>query len=76
MRQLKTSKESGLDKFVYKKGNGIKKVFTNEEELCLVDYILKAANLHHGLTLRDVQVLAYQFAKHNAKEYDNSWDVN
>lgn len=42
----------------------------------MVEYIQKAALLQYGLTLRDVKVLAYQFAKQNHKNYDKSWDVN
>lgn len=57
--------ESGLDKYCFTKNNDVKLAFTEEEKF-LVDYIWKAADLQYGLTLRDVRVLAYQFAK--AKE--------
>nr|CAI5856007.1 unnamed protein product [Callosobruchus analis] len=40
----------------------------------LVVYIKDAANLQFGLTLKDVKVLAYQFAKANQMKYPTSWD--
>nr|CAI5864513.1 unnamed protein product [Callosobruchus analis] len=43
----------------------VKKVFNEEQEKMLVVYIKDAANLQFGLTLKDVKVLAYQFAKAN-----------
>lgn len=66
---------SGLEKFKHKTMSEIKTVFTLEEENMLVNYILKAADLQYGLTLKDVRVLAYQFAKENKKKYDNTWDT-
>lgn len=76
LRQLKAFKESGLPNYEYKKNNDTKKVFSHSEEILLVNYIEKAAELHYGLTLKDVRTLAYQFAKQNQKPYDPSWDTN
>lgn len=53
----------------------IKTVFFSVEENMLVDYILKAVDLQYGLTLMDVRVLAYRFAKENKNKYDNTWDT-
>nr|CAI5826562.1 unnamed protein product [Callosobruchus analis] len=52
----------------------VKKVFNEEQEKMLVVYIKDAANLQFGLTLKDVKVLAYQFAKANQMKYPTSWD--
>nr|CAI5825039.1 unnamed protein product [Callosobruchus analis] len=52
----------------------VKKVFNEEQEKMLVVYIKDAANLQFGLTLKDVKVLAYQFAKANQMRYPTSWD--
>lgn len=49
-----------------------KKVFTDEEELLLVQYLKSAANMHYGLTLKQVRVLAYEYAVHNNKKFDKS----
>lgn len=76
LRQLKSFKASGLPSYEYKQNNDTKKVFTDSEEILLVTYIQKAAQLHYGLSLKDVRTLAYQFAKVNNKSYDSSWDVN
>lgn len=54
----------------------MEQVFTEEEEKLLVHYIMKSADLQYRLTLREVRVLAYQFAKANKKKYDGSWERN
>ena len=75
-RHKKVFLQSRLEKYCYKKNNDVMKVFTVEEEKLLVEYILKAADLQYGLTLRDCRTLAYQFAKVNNKKYHKSWDIN
>lgn len=40
----------------------VKKVFTDEEERLLLEYIVKAAKINYGLTAKQACVLAYQFA--------------
>uniref|UniRef100_A0A336M6K4 CSON010990 protein n=1 Tax=Culicoides sonorensis TaxID=179676 RepID=A0A336M6K4_CULSO len=52
----------------------VKQVFTMQQERELVDYVIKCANFHYGLTLVQLRRLAYEFAvKLNAK-YPVSWD--
>lgn len=53
----------------------VNQVFDRTEERTLVDYIKDAAQLQFGLTLKDVKILAYQFAKANGKKYPKSWDT-
>lgn len=64
----------GLEKYSYAVNYATKKVFNEDEEKLLVNYIIEAANLQYGLTLHNVCGLAYQFAKANNKKYDKSWD--
>ncbi|GBP02486.1 hypothetical protein EVAR_100985_1 [Eumeta japonica] len=52
----------------------VKKVFTGDEELLLVDYIQEAAKLQYGLGLKDVNRLTYEFATKNNKKYPAQWD--
>ena len=44
-----------------------RKVFTDDEECLLEEYIKKAAALYYGLNPREVRTLAYQFATRNGK---------
>jgi len=43
------------------------KVFTEEEEKLLEDYLKKAAALYYGLNPTEVRILAYEFAVKNNK---------
>lgn len=50
--------------FVYDSDrNAVKKVFTYEQELKLVDYLKQSAIYHYGLTKKDTIKLAFQYAK-------------
>lgn len=51
-----------------------KKVFTEEQESSLVDYVKQCAFLHYGLTLFNLRKLAYQFAKENKIKHPSKWD--
>lgn len=53
-----------------------KKVFSDEEEQLLLQYLTTAANMHYGLTKSQVMRLAYDFAKANNKITDPSWIAN
>lgn len=52
----------------------VKKVFTEAEEKSLCDYLVTASHMHYGLTRRDLQVLAYDFARANNKTIPASWE--
>ena len=43
--------------------NAVKKVFTDDEENQLVDYLKQSAALHYGLTAKETLRLAYQCAE-------------
>lgn len=45
-----------------------KKVFTDDEEMMLVEYLVTAANMHYGLSKAQVMRLAYDFAMANKKK--------
>ncbi|XP_018574674.1 uncharacterized protein LOC108913591 [Anoplophora glabripennis] len=49
-------------------------VFTDEEEVLLVNYIRSAAAIHYGLTSESTRRLAYEFAVANNKQLKASWE--
>lgn len=53
----------------------VKRVFNEEQNKLLVEYIKDAAILQFGLTLKDVRSLAYRFAKANKLKYPSKWDT-
>lgn len=54
--------------------NDVKRVFDEEEETQLEEYLEKAAYLHMGLNTKQVRYLPYQFAVVKQKEnIPNSW---
>lgn len=53
-----------------------KRVYTDEEEQLLVQYLQDAANMHYGLTLKQVRCFAYEYAIRNNKKVEISWEVN
>lgn len=52
----------------------VRKVFSEDEEKSLCEYVITASQMHYGLTRRDLQVLAYDFAKANNKRIPVSWE--
>ncbi|XP_047134205.1 uncharacterized protein LOC105850413 isoform X1 [Hydra vulgaris] len=75
-RHLKHCLEIGKDVSKLHENLAVNQVFDLTAEQSLVDYIKDAAHLQFGLTLKDVKILAYQFAKVNGKKYPKSWDTN
>lgn len=57
-----------------RKNLAVKRIFDDEQERMLVNYIKEAAILQFGLTLKEVKKLAYQFAKANQIKYPTKWD--
>lgn len=51
----------------------INKVFSDELELLLKEYLIKACKLHHGLTRNNVKQFAYQIAVKNNLKIPASW---
>lgn len=75
-RHLQDYERSGDNVFRLGNKNAVWKVFTDEEEKCLVTYLTKACHMHYGLTRGEVMILAYQFAKSISKKYPITWDAN
>ncbi|KAJ8962173.1 hypothetical protein NQ318_018130 [Aromia moschata] len=49
------------------------RVFSKQEEELLVSYLKQAAQLHYGLSLKEVRSLAYQYAQAHNKTYSQAW---
>lgn len=50
-------------------------IFAEAEEKDLAKYLETASKLYHGLTPKNVRMLAYQFAKRNDKKILDNWVV-
>ena len=53
-----------------------RKVFTDEEELSLKDYLVKATKIQYGQSSTQVRQLAYELAVRNKKSFPASWEKN
>lgn len=54
----------------------VKQVFTDEEELTLVSYLVTCSNMFYGLPLLECRKLAYEVAVKNNKKIPETWGVN
>jgi DDE superfamily endonuclease len=54
----------------------VRRIFSDSEERMLVDYLLTASKLHHGLSPKAARELAYEFAEANKKNVPRSWILN
>lgn len=70
VRQMKNQNE---DTFSYTPKFDHKRVFTDDEETELVNYLKEAAMLHYGLTLHQTRKLACDYAKNNSKHVSD-WE--
>lgn len=76
--KLYTSDELANENFILKAtGYNIDKtVFSEEIELELLQYILRASDIYHGLSPKDVRRLSYQIAKAKNIKIPGSWNKN
>lgn len=55
----------------------VKQVFTTHEEIDFAEYIKRSSDLNYGLSYRQIQTLAYEYAKTIPDcKYPVSWDTN
>lgn len=52
----------------------IPKVFDEEEEGSLVEYLIRCCHIYHGLSITELKKLAYEFARKIKRVYPSSWD--
>lgn len=54
----------------------INRVFTEEQEKSLLDYLFECAFAFYGITNKECRLIAYQMAQHNQIRMPNSWTQN
>lgn len=74
-RNVAKFKESDQTTFKYISNYDINRVFSEEEESLLVDYIKKIANMKYGLSKKGVRLLAFKFAIANKKKIPDNWEA-
>ena len=50
-----------------------RQVFTDAQEIMIIEYLLKASDIYFGLSPKECRKLAYRFAKANRIEITKSW---
>ncbi|XP_043467023.1 uncharacterized protein LOC122501547 [Leptopilina heterotoma] len=55
---------------------GPKPILNNEQEEELEKYLLRASSLYYGLSIEELRVMAYEYAKKINVKYPSSWDKN
>ncbi|KAF6216649.1 hypothetical protein GE061_000995 [Apolygus lucorum] len=75
-RHLTNFKEQNSENFEYKNNCGHRKVFTDDEEKDLVNYLLLASRIYFGITKRGLSTLAFEFARQNGKHFPKTWHDN
>lgn len=74
-RAIAKFKESDQSNFKYITNFDVKKVFNEQEESMLEDYIKTVANMKYGLSKKGVRLLAYKFAVANNKKIPDNWEA-
>ena len=72
--KLKTSTDSTPVSF--RPHYDVRRIFSDNEEKMLVEYLLTASKLHHGLAPKAARELAYQFAEANRRDMPRNWVLN
>lgn len=73
-RYVQRAKTGGIKSYV--PNYACRKVFSDEEESDIEEYLIKASRIHHGLTKLQVRELCYQLAVKNGKCMPKSWEKN
>ena len=58
-------KDGNIEKATFGYSTQKKRIFSDEQEQALLDYIIEASSIYYGLTLREVRNLAYEVAVAN-----------
>lgn len=62
--------------FSFERKHGFSQIFTPKEEEALANYLIQAAKICYGLTIKATCELAYQFSIANNKKIPQSWHAN
>ncbi|GBL87493.1 hypothetical protein AVEN_266245-1, partial [Araneus ventricosus] len=75
-RHVSTFKKGEQPNFNFKYVSKIqsRKIFTDDEDRLLVDYILQASKYHYGLTINSARTLVCEYASTNKKDVPSDWE--
>lgn len=73
LKRYVRKREIATDEIDYTPNYRQSQVFSIIEEKELVDYLMMASKLYHGLTPKTVRDLAYQYASENKKNFPPKW---
>lgn len=76
VNKYKAASEEERRTLSYRPNYSVNKVLACELEEDLVQYIIDAANMHHGLTRKQVMKFGYQLAIANNYKIPNTWHIN
>lgn len=76
LQRISKRDENEVNNYKPYKNCSVKTVFTTEEELSLVKYLLTSSKMHYGLHRNQLRSLAYSFALSNKKNMPQSWMTN
>ena len=71
VRKLRNSGDESAVRF--EPNYSCRQVLSNEDETLLVDYLITASRLHHGLSVKDARSMAFEFTQANDKVVPDSW---
>jgi len=54
----------------------IRQIFNENQELMLVDYVIKCSKLNYGMTYKQIRQLAYQYGRRLQCKFPSSWIDN
>lgn len=73
-RALSAFKKSEANTYIYSSNFDVNRVFNDDEEILLVEYIKTIAKMNYGLSKKGVRQLAYKFGKANSKKIPKKWE--
>src|SRR5258705_10086057 len=73
---VKRAKANGTENTAFCLGFNSGKIFTTDMENALEAYLLNCSAMFHGLTLKSVRMLAFQYAEKNSLSTPKAWAEN
>ncbi|GFR92163.1 tigger transposable element-derived protein 6 [Elysia marginata] len=58
--------EGSIDSGSFGYGSVKRRVFTDDQEKMILDYVLEASSIYYGLTLEDMRTIAFEVAEKNS----------
>ncbi len=60
--------------YEYRSNLDVKRIFSNEEEDALANYIITVADMHYGLSKKAVRKLAFEYAQADGEKIPSNWE--